>query len=66
MKTVWNFVEEYYPKYSSSQAIADNNDLSLASEELPNCQVIKEALQLSNAIIYEKAIEGYLKQIDNN
>lgn len=59
IETVWQFVETYFPDYSSSDEIARNNDLSEIQEE----EDVQNELNDSNAYIYEKAIEGYLESL---
>lgn len=61
IKTVWNFVEEYFPNYYSSDEILRNNDLSNAIEE--GEEGLEQQMNYSNAYIYEKAIEGYLETL---
>lgn len=61
LKTVWNFVEEYFPNYYSSDEILRNNDLSQAIEE--GEEGLEQQMNDSNAYVYEKAIEGYLETL---
>ncbi len=77
--TVWDFVERYYPNYSSAQEIADINDLSVIidgeieegthAETLFN-QLGRDIEQAEIMLVelernaYEKAIEGYLETIN--
>ena len=63
LKTVWNFVEEYFPNYYSSDEILRNNDLSQAIEE--GEEGLEQQMNDSNAYVYEKAIEGYLETLKN-
>jgi hypothetical protein len=58
LKTVWDFVEEYFPNYSSSDEILRNNDLSKAIEE--GEEGLGEKLNDSNAYIFEEAIKGFI------
>jgi len=59
INSVWGFVEEYYPNYSSCDEILRNNDLTNAIEE--GEEGLEEQLKESNAYVFEKAIEGYIK-----
>jgi hypothetical protein len=77
---VWDFIEKYYPNYTSSYEIALSNDLhKIVNDEVENgshahkilteeCYGDKDAAQKwlyeVDASIYEKAIEAYLKQGD--
>lgn len=63
IKTVWDFVEQYYPNYSSCDEIMKNNDLTKAIEE--GEEGLNEKLNDSNAYIFEKAIEGYVLTLKN-
>lgn len=60
LKTVWDFVEEYFPSYSSSDEILRNNDLLKAIEE--GEEGLNEKLNDSNAYIFEEAIKGFINQ----
>ena len=66
IETVWQFVETYFPDYSSSDEIARNNDLNrLIEEDESLIDELKQEINDSNAYIYEKAIEGYLETLKN-
>ena len=56
--TVWDFVEQYFPNYSSSDEILRNNDLTKALEE--GEEGLDEKLNESNAYIFEEAIKGFI------
>lgn len=73
-KTAWDFVEQYYPNYSTSEEIARNNDLLVIIEtgERGNSEkwkaeqiIIREWYNESCKSIYEKAIEGYFEALKN-
>lgn len=67
IKDVWGFVERYYPNYSSCDEILMNNDLSKIVEEDENAdESIQQKMHESNAYVFEKAIKGYLEEINNN
>jgi len=82
MKSVWEFVEAYYPNYTSSgqialadelQKIIDNEDEegSLAREYLDNeCDgnriVALEHYEAIHRNIYEDAIQGYIDQLNEH
>lgn len=75
--TVWDFVEKYYPNYSSSDDIAFNNDL----EKILHGELTGRAGELYNEMyrghdnllglhydesllgIYEKSIKSYLESL---
>ena len=77
MKTIWEFVEKYYPDYSGSEDIAREGDLTKIIEgewEAGDCAyelIISEGVTPHIAQvqaddlrreIYEKAIQGFLDQ----
>jgi len=59
IKNVWDFVEQYFPNYSSSDEILRNNDLLKAIEE--GEEGLEEKLNDSNAYIFEEAIKGFIE-----
>ena len=64
-KTVWDFVEAYYPNYSSCDKIARNNDLQLIIDEAlceNDVAHFRDLLIENNAFIFRKSIEGYIKR----
>lgn len=61
LKTPWDFVEKYFPNYSSSDEILRNNDLTNAIEE--GEEGLEDQLNESNAYVFEEAIKGYLKTL---
>jgi hypothetical protein len=75
-KTSWDFVEKYFPGYSTSSIIAEYNDLLIIIEEEEGSEEIlerypifdgevgnaQEAYNLLLSEIYEAAIYGYLNK----
>jgi len=73
-KTSWDFVEKYFPRYSSSSTIAEYNDLLIIVEEEEGSEEMlkkypifdgevqnaQEAYNLLLSEIYEEAIYGFL------
>lgn len=58
---ILDFVEKYYTKYSSSQRIAELNDLYKAEEDRDlNLSEIKEQNHLE-ALVYQDSIKAFLK-----
>lgn len=68
----WDFVEKYYPNYSSCNDIAENDDLSyiLASDwddpDSEHYKTAKKQIIISNEAIYKKAIEGFINTLKGN
>lgn len=60
VKNVWEFVEKYFPNYSSSDEILRNNDLIKAIEQ--GEEDLTEDLKDSNSYIFEEAIKGFINE----
>lgn len=85
LKSVWDFVERYYPNYYLSSDILYNEDLQKITDreingtakEIYDDLIIKgmshyaiidwaeNELHISNAYIFEKAIQGFIDQQNN-
>lgn len=85
LKTVWDFVERYYPEHSMDNEISYNEDLQKiadreingTAEEMYNEMIedgmtdyeiidwVKNELEISNAYIFKKAIQGFIDQQNN-
>lgn len=57
--TVWGFVEQYYPNYSSSDEILRNNVLTEAKAN--GSEYLETDLNDSNAYVFEEAIKEFIK-----
>jgi hypothetical protein len=61
-KTVWDFVEKYYPNYSGCNTIAKFNDLEAKSEVKKLNSTEMHELRVLEAAIYNEAIKAYLAE----
>lgn len=73
MKTTWDFVEKYYPNYTSSKKIAENDDLQKIIDGEINGEAeniykkLKEQTQsFHNGMLTDDALESELiKEVQN-
>lgn len=65
LKTAWDFVEKYYPNYDSSNEILENDDLLKLVEDNPHDEEVYNKWLISNARIFEDAINNFIKQQNN-
>ena len=66
-KTVWDFVEKYYPNYSSSDEIAYNNDLQkIIDGEINGCAEDLYNDMLNEGIFEEDIITIAQQRLDKS
>lgn len=61
----WSFIEKYYPKYDSSEAICESNDFSLWIEGERDFNYNEDEIEdlIENEVnIFETSLREYIKE----